>query len=90
LSKGRGLSTSFQRANSLLKPKAQSEGNMKTVLSIVGLIAILFGLHWIGQGTGVFIWPANPVMDNHIAWAYGGAAVAILGVLIVLYARRRA
>jgi len=52
---------------------------MKAVLLIVGLIAILFGLHWIGQGTGYFIWPANPVMDNHIAWAYGGAAVAVLG-----------
>ncbi len=32
---------------------------MKSVLLIVGLIAILFGLHWIGQGTGYFIWPAN-------------------------------
>lgn len=29
-------------------------------------------------------------MDNHIAWAYGGAAVAVLGVLIVIYSRRRA
>ena len=62
---------------------------MKAVLLIVGLIAILFGLHWIGQGTGYFIWPANPVMDHHIAWAYRGAAVAVLGALIIIYSRRR-
>jgi hypothetical protein len=62
---------------------------MKTVLLIVGLIAVLFGLHWIGQGTGYFVWPANPVMDNHIGWAYGGAVAAVLGLLIVIYSRRR-
>ena len=63
---------------------------MKAVLSIVGLIALVFGLHWIGQGTGYFVWPANPVMDNHIDWAYGGAALAILGLLLIVYSRRRA
>lgn len=62
---------------------------MKIVLLIVGLVAILFGLHWIGQGTGYFVWPANPVMDNQIAWAYRGAGLAVLGVLIVFYSRRR-
>lgn len=63
---------------------------MKAVLLIVGLIAVVLGLHWIGQGTGFFVWPANPVMDNHIHWAYGGAAVAVLGLAIIIYSRRRA
>ena len=62
---------------------------MKTILLVVGLIAVVFGLHWIGQGTGYFVWPANPVMDNHMDWAYRGAAVAVLGVLIVIYSLRR-
>jgi hypothetical protein len=62
---------------------------MKTVLLVVGLIAVVLGLHWIGQGTGYFVWPANPVMDYHRNWAYGGGAVAVFGVLLVLYSWRR-
>jgi hypothetical protein len=58
-------------------------------LLIVGLIAVLFGLHWVGQGTGYFVWPANSVMDDHVNWAYGGAALAVLGLLIIVYSRRR-
>ncbi len=61
---------------------------MKIVLLIAGLLLIVLGLHWIGQGTGIFIWPANPVMDNHIAWAWYGAVAAIAGSGLVLYARR--
>ncbi|MGD0144449.1 MAG: hypothetical protein ABSC92_14945 [Rhizomicrobium sp.] len=62
---------------------------MKIVLLIVGLIALVLGLHWIGQGTGIFVWPANPVMDYHTTWVYRGAAVAVLGLLIIAYSRRR-
>jgi hypothetical protein len=62
---------------------------VRTVLLIVGLIAVLFGLHWVGQGTGYCVWPANPVMDDHVNWAYGGAALAVLGLLIIVYSRRR-
>jgi len=69
---------------------ANSRGNaLKIVLLITGLIAILFGLHWIGQGTGWFVWPANPVMDYHVEWIYRGAGLAILGVAIVIYSRLR-
>ncbi len=62
---------------------------MKIVLLIAGLIGVVLGLHWIGQGTGYFVWPANPVMDNHINWAYGGATVAAFGLLLIVYSRRR-
>lgn len=62
---------------------------MKTALLIVGAILVLLGLHWIGQGTGTFIWPANPVMDNQIQWAYFGACAALAGVVLIWYSRRR-
>lgn len=62
---------------------------MKTALLIVGAILVLLGLHWIGQGTGTFIWPANPVMDNQIRWAYFGACAALAGVVLIWYSRRR-
>jgi uncharacterized membrane protein len=63
---------------------------MKIVLQVVGVLFLLFGLHWIGQGTGTFVWPANPVMDNHIGWAFIGGGAVVAGIIIVWYARRRA
>ncbi len=63
---------------------------MKIFLGIVGVLVLLLGLHWIGQGTGYFSWPhGNPVMDNHIEWAYYGIAAAIAGLIIIAYSRRR-
>jgi len=56
----------------------------------VGVLLGLLGLHWIGQGTGIFIWPANPVMDDHIEWAYYGGGACIAGVLLIWISRRRA
>ena len=61
---------------------------MKLVLLIVGALFLLFGLHWIGQGTGYFPWPRNPVMDNQIVWAYYGAGAAALGLVMIWVPRR--
>jgi hypothetical protein len=66
----------------------RKEFSMKSLLLLVGVLLVLLGLHWIGQGTGYFIWPANPVMDDHIAWAYYGGATAIAGLVAIWFARR--
>lgn len=42
---------------------------MKAAVLIVGALVALFGLHWIGQETGYFPWPRNPVMDDKIVKA---------------------
>lgn len=62
---------------------------MRIALIIIGLVLAVWGLHWIGQGTGLFVWPSNPVMDNHIEWAYAGAAGIAAGLGLIWYARRR-
>ena len=62
---------------------------MKIVLLVVGAFLVLCGLHWIGQGTGTFIWPANPVMDSHIEWAYYGAVAVVAGAALIWVSRRR-
>jgi uncharacterized membrane protein len=69
--------------------RAHGSNFMKVVLLVAGALLLLFGLHWIGQGTGTFVWPANPVMDNHIGWAYFGACAAVAGIILIWYARRR-
>jgi len=63
---------------------------MKTALFLVGIVAILVGGLWIGQGTGYIHWPASSFMINQTPWAYKGAALAVVGVILVIWSRRRA
>jgi hypothetical protein len=61
---------------------------MRKLLLIGGLIAILVGLLWIGQGTGVVPWPHWSFMINRIEWAGYGLALAALGLILIWRARR--
>ena len=61
---------------------------MRTLLLILGLIALAIGLLWIGQGTGVIAWPASSFMISQIQWAEYGAALAALGLILIWQARR--
>lgn len=62
---------------------------MKIVLLVVGLVLVVFGLHWIGQGTGTFTWPGNPQMSGHMIWTYIGAGAAVAGVAVIWFSRWR-
>ena len=62
---------------------------MKIALMVAGAVLVILGLHWIGQGIGIFVWPANPIVDNHIQWAYFGASVTISGAIFIWYSFRR-
>jgi hypothetical protein len=62
---------------------------MKAVLLTIGVLAILGGLVWIGQGTGYFPYPKQSFMINQTPWAYRGAALAAVGAVIVIFALRR-
>ena len=56
---------------------------MARSLSIAGFIALAIGLLWIGQGTGVIAWPASSFMISQIHWAWYGAALAALGLVVI-------
>ncbi len=62
---------------------------MKLALSIVGVLMMIAGIVWIGQGTGYFLYPASSFMINDMTWTYIGAATSVAGALIFLFARRR-
>ncbi len=62
---------------------------MKTVLLIVGVFALLIGILWIGQGTGVVHWPASSFMIDQRPWAVRGAVLAVVGLALIIFARRR-
>ena len=61
---------------------------MKTALLIVGMVLFVFGLHWIGQGTGWLPWPANTVMDYNMAFTWYGLVLTGIAVVVIWYARR--
>ncbi len=62
---------------------------MKTVLMIVGVLALLMGLLWIGQGMGIIMWPASSFMLAQKIWSVWGTVLAVVGIALILIARRR-
>jgi hypothetical protein len=52
------------------------------------LLALAIGLLWIGQGTGVIAWPASSFMIRQTHWAWYGAALAALGLLLIWRSKR--
>jgi uncharacterized membrane protein len=61
---------------------------MKTLMLIVGVLALAMGLLWIGQGCGYIHWPASSFMINQVKWAYYGMATAVIGIGLIWYSRR--
>ena len=62
---------------------------MKTVLLILGVMAVLVGLLWVGQGLGYVQWPASSFMLDRRPWAWRGAGLTAVGIILVVVARRR-
>ncbi len=63
-------------------------GIVRGVLILVGALATLMGLLWIGQGLGYIHWPASSFMLDQRPWADRGAALAVFGLVLVLISRR--
>jgi hypothetical protein len=61
---------------------------MRPALVILGILALLVGLLWIGQGTGYVNWPQSSFMIRQIQWAWYGGALAVVGLLLIWRARR--
>jgi uncharacterized membrane protein len=64
------------------------EKPMRKLLLVVGLLALAVGLLWIGQGTGVIKWPESSFMISQIQWAYYGAALALVGLILIWQGKR--
>jgi hypothetical protein len=60
---------------------------MKSATLLGGVVAILIGLIWVGQGTGYFPYPAESFMINQMPWFYRGAILAVLGLAAVIVSR---
>jgi hypothetical protein len=61
---------------------------MKSALTLIGIIAVAMGLLWMGQGSGYIPWPASIFMISQTQWIYYGGALAVVGVILIIIARR--
>lgn len=61
---------------------------LRISLSILGILIVLIGLVWIGQGSGYFPYPATSFMINQTPWIIRGALTAIAGLVLIFAARR--
>ena len=61
---------------------------MRNGLLITGFLALAIGLLWIGQGTGAIKWPESSFMISQIQWAYYGAALAVVGLILIWLGKR--
>jgi hypothetical protein len=62
---------------------------LRPILTLIGAVALLIGLLWIGQGLGFIRWPSESFMLGQQEWAIRGAALAVVGVILLLRSRRR-
>ena len=61
---------------------------MKSALTVIGIIALAMGLLWMGQGSGYIPWPASSFMISQTVWIYYGGALAVVGLVLIIFARR--
>jgi len=66
---------------------------MRALLLIVGILALIAGVVWAGQGMGYITYtppgmhPSFMIGDKH--WTYYGAGTAVVGLILIFLSRRR-
>jgi hypothetical protein len=61
---------------------------MKAVLTLVGIVLLLAGLVFMGQGSRYFPYPAKSFMVGASQWIYYGTGIAVVGLVLLVIAWR--
>lgn len=61
---------------------------MKRLGIVIGALAILMGLLWMAQGSGIFPYPPSSFMIDQSPWILYGAILALAGMALMWWARR--
>ena len=61
---------------------------MTALATIIGVILLLSGLVFMGQGSRYFPYPAKSFMVGAPQWIYYGGGIAVVGVLLLAVAWR--
>jgi hypothetical protein len=60
---------------------------MHALLRAIGVLALIAGLGFIGQGFRFFAYPAEGLTTGHPHWIYYGAGLAVVGLLLIIFSR---
>ncbi len=60
---------------------------MHAFLRAIGVLALVAGLGFVGQGARYFAFPAEGLMTRHTEWVYYGAVIALVGLLLIIFSR---
>ncbi|ARM15399.1 MULTISPECIES: hypothetical protein [Rhizobium] len=60
----------------------------RTIGYVLGVFMIIFGLIWIGQGSGYFPYPASSFMIAQKIWVLWGAILAVAGIVMMVIISR--
>ena len=61
---------------------------MQAALTSIGILLLLMGLVFMGQGSGYFPYPASSFMISESRWIFYGGAIAAAGLVLIVIARR--
>jgi hypothetical protein len=61
---------------------------MRAALTLIGILLLIMGLVFMGQGSGYFPYPASSFMISQTKWIYYGGAIAVIGLGLIVIARR--
>ncbi|MFO1241104.1 MAG: hypothetical protein U1E64_12200 [Sphingomonadaceae bacterium] len=62
---------------------------LKTIVLVLGVLMLLMGGLWIGQGLNIIRWPADSFMIGVPQWSWNGMFLAIGGLVLIGLARRK-
>jgi hypothetical protein len=69
------------------QPPMRGRTELRQTLFWTGVAALILGLVWIGQGTGVFPYPRESFMIGVERWTWIGLAVASGGLIAIVLSR---
>ncbi len=62
---------------------------VKIIAAILGVLMMLMGGLWIGQGLNIIKWPAESFMIGVPMWSWNGMFLALAGAGLVWWSRRK-
>lgn len=62
--------------------------NLSFILRAIGVLMVLMGLLWAGQGAGIIHWPQSSFMLDQRPWIWRGLVLAAIGVAATMLAMR--
>ena len=62
---------------------------LKMLLTILGVLMVLMGGLWIGQGLNIIKWPETSFMIGVPQWSWNGMGLALVGIALIWWSRRK-